>query len=98
MTLRCPVCRADNSAPPACRRCKADLSMLWTVEAERADRLRRAAAAVRTGMLDEAVEELDMAEELRQGDDVRRLRACVHLLAGDYEAALDGYQTTKRER
>ena len=71
--------------------------MLWTVEAERADRVARAAAAAREGQFDEAVEELDTAGELRQGADVRRLRACIHLLAGDFESALEGYQTTNRE-
>src|SRR5262245_30841405 len=98
MILRCPVCRADNTAPPACRRCKADLSMLWTVETERADRLARAAAAAWCGNLDDALEELEMAAELRQDQDVQRMKACVHLLAGDYESALEGYETTKRER
>ena len=33
--LRCPVCKADNSAGRACRRCKADLSLLFALEEER---------------------------------------------------------------
>src|SRR6188472_3590698 len=97
MTLRCPVCRADNAALSNCRRCRADLSLLWTVEGERADRLSRAAAAVAAGDFDDALEELTIAEELRHGDDVRRLRAGVELLAGDFDSALAAYVTTKRE-
>jgi hypothetical protein len=33
--MRCPVCKADNDQGPACRRCKADLSLLWALEARR---------------------------------------------------------------
>src|SRR5262249_17865113 len=33
--MRCPVCKAENAQGPACRRCKADLSLLFAVEARR---------------------------------------------------------------
>jgi hypothetical protein len=33
--MRCPVCKAENDQGPACRRCKADLALLWAVEARR---------------------------------------------------------------
>lgn len=87
MTLRCPVCRADNSSGPICRRCKADLSLLWAVEARRDYHLARAKTAASADDFDDALEELIEAEELRAGPDVRRLRACLFLLAGDFESA-----------
>ena len=33
--IRCPACKADNAQGPACRRCKADLSLLFALEARR---------------------------------------------------------------
>jgi hypothetical protein len=89
--LHCPVCRADNPTPPACRRCKADLSLLWALEARRDYYLSTAKTAVAAERFDQALEELTQAEELRTGPDVRRLRACVSLLAGDFDAALSEY-------
>ena len=35
--MQCPVCKADNAQGPLCRRCKADLSLLFRLEARRAD-------------------------------------------------------------
>jgi hypothetical protein len=88
MTLRCPVCRAENAAGPLCRRCRADLSLLAAVEDRREAHLARARVALRDGRLDDARKELDRATELRAGPDVRRVRACLFLLAGDFPAAL----------
>jgi hypothetical protein len=87
MTLRCPVCRAENTTGPACRRCRADLSLLAAVEARRDFHFTRACIALREGRLDAARNDLDRAEELRAGPDVRRVRACLSLLAGDFPAA-----------
>ena len=36
MALRCPVCKAENAQGPNCRRCKADLSMMFALEDQRA--------------------------------------------------------------
>ena len=35
MSVPCPCCKASNDTGPACRRCKADLSLLFAVESER---------------------------------------------------------------
>jgi hypothetical protein len=88
MTLRCPVCRAENATGPICRRCRADLSLLAAVEARRDHHLAAARAAIHDSRFDDAIEDLARAEELRGGWDVRRLRACAFLLAGDFVSAL----------
>ena len=88
MTLRCPVCRAENATGPACRRCRADLSLLAAVEARRDFHLARARAALRKGDPDTATAELTRAEALNAGSDTRRLRAIKSLLKGDFATAL----------
>jgi hypothetical protein len=88
MTLRCPVCRAENAIGPVCRRCRADLSLLAAVEARREHHLAAARTALGDGRYDEALDELGRAEGLRRGTDVRRARACACLSAGDFASAL----------
>jgi hypothetical protein len=94
MTLRCPVCRAENATGPACRRCRADLTLLAAVEARRDFHFTSARDALRDGRLDAARDDLDRAEELRAGPDTRRVRACLSLLAGDFPAAWAQYAAT----
>ena len=53
-SLRCPACRADNAAGPNCRRCKADLSLLWALEQQRAAHLIEARTAVAEERFEEA--------------------------------------------
>jgi hypothetical protein len=95
MTLRCPVCRAENPAGPACRRCRADLSLLVAVEARRDHHLAAARAALVDGRCDHALEELGRADGLRRGADERRARACAFLLAGDFRSALVEYAAAR---
>ena len=88
--MNCPVCKAENAAGPNCRRCKADLSLLIAVEERRTFHLAEAGQATRDGRLDDALESLRQAAALRSGPDIRRFRACLSLLAGDYVASLAG--------
>jgi hypothetical protein len=88
MTLRCPVCRAENASGPVCRRCRADLSLLAAIEARRAFHFDRAHTAIRDGHLFSTQTELTHVAALRTGPDVRRLQACLALLSGDFSAAL----------
>jgi hypothetical protein len=77
--MRCPVCKADNVQERACRRCKADLSLLWEVEARREALL--AAARRYLASLDGRVVSVDE-------DPVARLQTRVgQRLAGDNAAA-----------
>ena len=94
MTVPCPCCKASNDAGPNCRRCKADLSLLFAVDAQRSaalDEARRFATATR---FPESLAALDRAAQLRQGSDVSQLRAAVLLLSRDFAGALRAHQET----
>jgi hypothetical protein len=58
------------------------------VEARRDHHLATAKIAMHGGHFDDALDELSRAEELHSGAEIRKFRACVYLLAGDFPAAL----------
>lgn len=91
MTIPCPCCRASNDAGPACRRCKADLSLLFAVAGQRASLVAEARSLAAECKFAEALRSLDEADALRGGDDVRQLRAAVLLAAGDFASAWVAY-------
>ena len=45
--MRCPVCKADNAQGLQCRRCKADLALLFQLEEQRARALEQACGSQR---------------------------------------------------
>jgi hypothetical protein len=85
--MRCPVCRAENDEP-TCRRCKADLSPLFALEAQRAQALAAAACAAAQGQGAEVVHHAETAQQLRAGADALRWLAVGHLLERDFPRAL----------
>ena len=85
--IPCPCCRATNEVPPACRRCKADLSLLFGVMNQREALLSAATTQMAAGDFFAALCSIGDAESLRSGDDVSRLRAVVHLLSRDFHTA-----------
>jgi hypothetical protein len=85
--MRCPVCRAENATGPQCRRCRADLSLLFALEDRCVKLLAAARAAIRRGEGGEAVRLAEAAQQLRDGDEVRRLLALGHLLRRDFAGA-----------
>ncbi|MBX9628076.1 MAG: hypothetical protein K2X82_30040 [Gemmataceae bacterium] len=91
MPVPCPCCKASNDAPPACRRCKADLSLLWAVEADRDAAIDAARMFAGEGRFAEAAAELGQAAQLRRSPDVLRLRAAALLLARDFPGAAAAY-------
>ena len=95
MPLSCPVCRATTDAGPTCRRCKADLSMLFAVEAQRAAHLEEARLALAQGQPDEAFELMCQASELRNGSDIARLNAVLFLRRRDFGEAWRQYQRAR---
>lgn len=101
MPVPCPCCKANNDTGPNCRRCKADLSLLFAVDADRVGLVAEARRLAAQSRYPESLAALDRAAQLRTGSDVSRLRATVLLLAGDFPAALRAYHdlaTESRER
>ncbi len=96
--LRCPVCKAENTTPSQCRRCKADLSLLWRLEEQRQRDLVAATAAVIRQDCGRALELLDAADAARRGTDAARLRALCQLLRRDFAAALASSRRARGER
>jgi hypothetical protein len=94
--MRCPVCRADNDRGPTCRRCRADLSLLFDLEARRGRAVERAREALARGDAGEALALLDEAEALRRGGDLRPLRAVAYLLGRDFARAWQTYESESR--
>jgi hypothetical protein len=85
--ITCPCCRAANDAGPACRRCKADLSLLFDLNARRESLLAGSKRLAADGRIADALAAAAEAEALRRGDDTRRLLAALHLLNRDFPAA-----------
>ena len=94
-SLRCPVCRADNGQGPACRRCKADLSLLLALEDHRQALLAEARQHAAVGRWRTFLSAVEQAHALHADDQTRRLRAAGLLLVGDREAALLQALTTQ---
>jgi hypothetical protein len=90
--MRCPVCRADNVAGPQCRRCRADLSLLFEVEDQRRRVLAQAAAAVQQGDGGRVSRLAEEAQSLRRDAESARLLAIGRLLQGDLAGAWQTYQ------
>ncbi|MSU79271.1 MAG: hypothetical protein EXS16_14410 [Gemmataceae bacterium] len=72
----------------ACRRCKADLSLLVAVEETRASELVRSAEAIMANDGDAALQHAETAHHLRADRDSWRRLATAHLLRRDFERAL----------
>jgi hypothetical protein len=85
--MRCPVCRAQNGDDDACRRCKADLSLLTALEASRRAALQSAAHSAAAGDGARALEFTSVAHRLRAGSDTHRSFALAYLLLRDFSRA-----------
>ncbi len=89
--MRCPVCRAQVDEGPQCRRCRADLSLLFTLEEQRTRALAVAYQSMRRGRLSQALAIVEGVDALRSDDESKRLRALIHLLQRDFDRAWQGY-------
>jgi hypothetical protein len=85
--MRCPVCRASDNKDPQCRRCKADLTLLWNLERAREQLLAKAAraAAGSDGMA--SWRYASQAHELQIGADSCKALAVAYLLCRDFAQA-----------
>ena len=87
MAIRCPVCKAENATGPACRRCKADLSLVFALEEQRENALSAARSALVAGRYDEARRAALWADHARRDEESRRLLALTALLRRDHAGA-----------
>jgi hypothetical protein len=88
--LRCPVCKADNSQGPNCRRCRADLSLLFALEEQREHAMAEARAALAEAPA-RSLREAMRADQLRSDDTSRRLVAVAALSCRDFALAWRTY-------
>jgi hypothetical protein len=90
--MRCPVCKAENLQGPNCRRCKADLSLLFALQEGRRRVLdearRRFAEADWVGAARLAVQ----ADGMQTDDESRNLLALARLLNGAFAEAWEVYR------
>jgi hypothetical protein len=92
IVMRCPVCKADNLQGPQCRRCKADLSLLFALEEQRRRALAEARRCLRRGEWQAAAEHAETASWLRGDEDSRQLVAVARLLGRDFAGAWQCHQ------
>jgi hypothetical protein len=85
--MRCPVCRAADNQGAQCRRCKADLGLLWQVQHARRRLLQEAATAAAQGRALACRELAVEAHRLLGDDESLRLLALAALLQRDFARA-----------
>jgi hypothetical protein len=96
--MRCPVCKADNPQGPQCRRCKADLSLLFALEEQRQRTLAAAWLCLSSGEWQAAAKRANTANWLRDDDESEQLLAIARLLSRDFSGAWHCYQSWRAAR
>ena len=95
--MRCPVCRAENAEETTCRRCKADLSLLASVEEARRAALASAACAAASGDGLRTLQHAETAHRLRRDPESWRWLAVGGLLVRDFALAAACWRHAKSE-
>ena len=96
--MLCPVCKANNDRGPQCRRCRADLSLLFTLEEQRQALLDQAFGCLREGTGISLISLVDQIEQIRFDEECLRLRALGYLLQRQYSLAWQTYQCLPHSR
>jgi hypothetical protein len=86
--MQCPVCKADNAEGPLCRRCRADLALLFEAERQRAWCLTQARRNLREGNNVDAFCHALRVNQIRGDVESRRLVAVTSLLCRYFGQAL----------
>src|SRR5436853_1591430 len=94
--MRCPVCKADVETGPQCRRCRADLSLLFSLEEQRRQVLATAYQSADRLQAHELTAAAGHAHRLRADADSLRLLALGHLVRRDFARAWEFYQRQRR--
>lgn len=92
MPLACPVCKAENAAGPSCRRCKADLTMLFALADSREELLDAARSAYEHGHVADAWQYAVVANEQREDAESLRWSAMLNLVHGNFGEAWRAYR------
>jgi hypothetical protein len=90
--MRCPVCRADVDEGPNCRRCRADLSLLFELEEQRQRAMAAAYLCLQQQHPRQALVISEGVHALHANAESQRLRALAHLLCRDFASAWDAYR------
>ena len=91
--MRCPACKVENAQGPTCRRCKADLSLLFALEEQRARTLAEARRLLAAGRTEEANDLAEEADWMRSDAESRRMLAVTRLMRRDFAGAWAMYRT-----
>ncbi len=89
--MRCPVCKAGNTTGSSCRRCRADLSLLFTLDEQRQALLAKAQQALQLRQPEQAEALAVQALRLRADGTVYQILAVSQLLQRNYAAAWRSY-------
>src|ERR1041385_8260423 len=95
--MRCPVCKAENNQGPQCRRCKADLSLLFALEEQRGRELDAARRSLAEGRWSRAEAHAAEANWLRRDEESLRLLAVARLFRRDFAGAWRCYRELRGE-
>lgn len=87
--MQCPVCRAENAAGPACRRCRADLSLLFDLERQRGRALDAAKRLLLAGDFVNARLQAREAHAMRPDKESRRVLLAANIFRGDFPQACE---------
>jgi methylphosphotriester-DNA--protein-cysteine methyltransferase len=90
--IRCPLCKAENAEGPTCRRCKADLSLLFRLEEQRAWTMAEIRRLLAAGRIAEAFSQVLMAKWMRSDAESERMFALTRLLKRDFAGAWRRYR------
>lgn len=90
--MRCPVCRAENDQGPSCRRCRADLALLFLLDDQRRRVLASARRCLHRGPWRRALVLAEGADTLRREAESQRLLALGYLLGRDFAQAWRHYR------
>jgi hypothetical protein len=89
--MRCPVCKAQLDQGPDCRRCRADLSLPFTLLDQRDRAIQSAYHFINEGRLNRALALAEGVDALQHDEISTRLLAIIHLLRRDFSSAWTCY-------
>jgi hypothetical protein len=90
------VCKADNLQGPNCRRCKADLSLLFALEVHRRRTLEEARLHFAEANWARAAQLAAEADRMQTDDESRNLLVLARVLNGAFAAAWEDYCKGRR--